>query len=166
MKINKKREDTGERTNKMGKHEARISAAKSPDFEPRIVVFACRWCSYAGADLAGVSRIQYSPQVRLIKVLCSGRITPTFILKAFQFGADGVLVTGCHLGECHYISGNKNAQVQVQITEKIAVLLGMEVERLKLEWISASEGAKFARTVQEFTELIKGMGPSPLKAVQ
>ncbi len=166
MKTNKKRQDTLNRSKKTGKSKIRISGAKSADFEPRIVVFACRWCSYAGADLAGVSRIQYSPQVRLIKVLCSGRITPTFIIKAFQFGADCVLVTGCHLGECHYISGNKNAQVQVQITEKIAVLLGMEVERLKLEWISASEGAKFARTVQEFTELIKGMGPSPLKAVQ
>lgn len=160
MKPSRKMEYSLNQTKKIGKSEARVS------FEPKIMVFACRWCSYAGADLAGVSRIQYPPQVRLIKLMCSGRITPTFILKAFQFGADGVLVTGCHLGECHYISGNKNAQAQVQMTERIVDLLGVEVERLKLEWISASEGAKFARTVEGFTELIKKMGPSPLGVAQ
>jgi len=132
------------------------------NFEPRIVVFACNWCSYAGADLAGVSRMQYPPTTRLIRVMCSGRVTPGFILEAFKLGADGVLVTGCHPGDCHYISGNENAVVQVEKATKLLSLLGLEAERLRLEWISAAEGARFARIMTEFTRQIRALGPSGL----
>ena len=132
------------------------------DFQPRIVVFACNWCSYAGADLAGVSRMQYPPTTRVIRVMCSGRVTPGFILEAFRLGADGVLVTGCHPGDCHYISGNQNAFVTVERTASLLGLLGIEAGRLRLEWISAAEGARFARIMTEFTAQIRSLGPSPL----
>jgi F420-non-reducing hydrogenase iron-sulfur subunit len=131
-------------------------------FQPRIVVFACNWCSYAGADLAGVSRMQYPATTRVIRVMCSGRVTPGFILEAFRLGADGVIVTGCHPGDCHYISGNENAVVTVEKTTRLLELLGLEVERLRLEWISAAEGARFARLMMEFTEQVRSLGPSPL----
>jgi F420-non-reducing hydrogenase iron-sulfur subunit len=131
-------------------------------FQPRIVVFACNWCSYAGADLAGVSRMQYPPTTRVIRVMCSGRVTPGFILEAFRLGADGVIVTGCHPGDCHYISGTENAVVTVEKTTRLLELLGLEVERLRLEWISAAEGARFARLMMEFTEQVRSLGPSPL----
>jgi F420-non-reducing hydrogenase iron-sulfur subunit len=134
----------------------------SEGFEPIIVVFACNWCSYAGADLAGVSRMQYPPTTRVIRVMCSGRVTPGFILEAFRLGADGVLVTGCHPGDCHYISGNQNAVVTVEKTARLLALLGLETERLRLEWISAAEGARFARVMTEFTEQIRKLGASPL----
>jgi F420-non-reducing hydrogenase iron-sulfur subunit len=127
---------------------------------PRIVVFACNWCSYAGADLAGVSRMQYPPTTRLIRVMCSGRVTPGFILEAFRLGADGVLVTGCHPGDCHYISGNQNAVVAVEKAAQLLTLLGLEPGRLRLEWISAAEGARFARIMTEFTEQVRALGPS------
>ena len=132
------------------------------EFQPRIVVFACNWCSYAGADLAGVSRMQYPPTTRVIRVMCSGRVTLGFILEAFRLGADGVLVTGCHPGDCHYISGNENAVVTVEKTTRLLRLLGLETERLRLEWISAAEGALFARLMTEFTDEIRGLGPSQL----
>jgi len=132
------------------------------DFQPRIVVFACNWCSYAGADLAGVSRMQYPPTTRVIRVMCSGRVTPGFILEAFRLGADGVLVTGCHPGDCHYISGNENAVATVEKTAQLLGLLGLEGVRLRLEWISAAEGARFARIMTEFTGQIRALGPSPL----
>ena len=132
------------------------------NFLPRIVVFACNWCSYAGADLAGVSRMQYPPTTRVIRVMCSGRVTPGFILEAFRLGADGVLVTGCHPGDCHYISGNQNAVVTVEKTARLLALLGLEAERLRLEWISAAEGARFARLMTGFTEQIRALGPSRL----
>jgi F420-non-reducing hydrogenase iron-sulfur subunit len=131
-------------------------------FEPRIVVFACNWCSYAGADLAGVSRMQYPATTRVIRVMCSGRVTPGFILEAFRLGADGVLVTGCHPGDCHYISGNQNAVVIVEKTSQLLHLLGIEDGRLRLEWISAAEGARFARIMAEFTDQVRALGPSPL----
>ena len=134
----------------------------SGSFEPRIVAFACNWCSYAGADLAGVSRMQYPPTTRVIRVMCSGRVQPGFILEAFRMGADGVLVTGCHPGDCHYISGNQNAVVAIEKTEKLLELLGIEDGRLRLEWISAAEGARFARIMTEFTEQIQALGASPL----
>ncbi len=134
----------------------------SEDFEPRIVVFACNWCSYAGADLAGVSRMQYPPTTRVIRVMCSGRVTSGFILEAFRLGADGVLVTGCHPGDCHYISGNQNAVVTVEKAAQLLTLLGLKTERLCLEWISAAEGARFARIMTEFTEQIRALGPSPI----
>ncbi len=132
------------------------------EFEPRILVFACNWCSYAGADLAGVSRIQYPPTVRIIRVMCSSRVDPTFVLKAFLNGADGVLVAGCHLGDCHYIEGNYNAEKRIKNTVQALKHLGFETKRFRLEWISASEGAKFAKAVSEFSEQIKELGPNPI----
>jgi F420-non-reducing hydrogenase iron-sulfur subunit len=131
------------------------------EFQPRIVVFACNWCSYAGADLAGVSRMQYPPTTRVIRVMCSGRVTPGFILEAFRLGADGVLVTGCHPGDCHYITGNENAVATVEKTSRLLTLLGIEPKRLRLQWISAAEGARFARIMTEFTEEIGELGPRP-----
>jgi F420-non-reducing hydrogenase iron-sulfur subunit len=131
---------------------------------PRIVAFACNWCSYAGADLAGVSRIQYPPSTRVIRVMCSGRISPMFILEAFRSGADGVLVTGCHPGDCHYISGNEKAVLQVEVAQTLIELLGIEPRRLRLEWISAGEGARFAQVIQEFTDEVRKLGTSPLQA--
>ncbi len=132
-------------------------------FEPKIIAFACNWCSYAGADLAGVSRLQYPPNIRTIRVMCSGRISPGLILKAFEEGADGVFVSGCHIGDCHYSFGNRRAERQVELTRKLIDLLGIEPERLHLEWISATEGEKFAKSVTEFVERIRQLGKSPIK---
>ncbi|MFB0562599.1 MAG: hydrogenase iron-sulfur subunit [Candidatus Lokiarchaeia archaeon] len=136
---------------------------KKEEFEPKIVAFCCNWCSYAGADLAGVSRFQYPPSIRIIKLMCSGRVEPIFILKAFEAGADGVLVSGCHPGDCHYIDGNLSAKKRVEATLKILDLIGLGSERLRLEWISSSEGIKFAEVIRSFTEKIKELGPSPLR---
>jgi F420-non-reducing hydrogenase iron-sulfur subunit len=136
------------------------------DFQPKIVAFACNWCSYAGADLAGVSRIQYPPSTRVIRVMCSGRVSPMFILEALRGGADGVLVTGCHLGDCHYISGNEKAIHNVEIARSLIRLLGIEPERLRLEWISAAEGARFAEVVSEFTNQVRKLGANSLVAGQ
>jgi F420-non-reducing hydrogenase iron-sulfur subunit len=134
------------------------------DFEPKILAFACNWCSYAGADLAGVSRIQYPATTRVIRVMCSGRVSPMFVLEALRAGADGVLVTGCHPGDCHYISGNEKAVRNIEMARSLIKLLGIEPERLRLEWISAGEGARFARVVTEFTEEIRELGASRLQA--
>ena len=131
------------------------------DWDPRIVVFACNWCSYAGADNAGVSRFQHQPHFRLIRVMCSGRIQPGFVLRAFEKGADGVMVSGCHIGECHYISGNEWAVKQFEKTMSIIRMLGINEDRLRLEWISAAEGARFAGIIDEFTDRIRELGPSP-----
>ena len=135
-----------------------------PEFNPKIVGFLCNWCSYAGADLAGVSRIQYPPTLRIVRVMCSGRIHPIFILEAFKNGADGVLVAGCHDGDCHYLSGNYKAQNRVSLLKKVLEQFGLEPERLRLEWVSASEGDRFATIIKDMTEEIKKLGPSPLKA--
>jgi F420-non-reducing hydrogenase iron-sulfur subunit len=124
---------------------------------PRIIAFCCNWCSYAGADLAGISRIQYPPNVRIIRMMCSGRIEPNFILRALELGADGVLVTGCHPGDCHYISGNLEAERRVRKTWEILKILGIDEIRLRLEWISASEGQKFAEVINDFTSQIKNV---------
>ena len=132
-------------------------------FDPKIVAFCCNWCSYAGADLAGVSRYQYPPAVRILRVMCSGRVEPVFMLDAFKNGADGVIVTGCHLGECHYISGNQNAERRVEKTKRALEYLGVGAKRLRLEWISASEGQRFAEVMREFTKEIKELGPSPFR---
>jgi F420-non-reducing hydrogenase iron-sulfur subunit len=142
-----------------------VEVATLPEngFEPRIVVFACNWCAYAGADLAGVSRIQYPPTTRIIRVMCSSRIDPTFVLKAFLHGADGVLVAGCHLGDCHYIEGNYNTEKRIKKTTQALEYLGFETKRLRLEWISASEGAKFAKVVAEFTSQIEELGPNLMR---
>lgn len=134
------------------------------EFEPKIVGFLCNWCSYAGADLAGVSRIQYPPNLRIIRVMCSGRIDPAFILEAFRSGADGVLLSGCHPGDCHYIAGNYKAQRRGILLKKLLEQLGLEPQRLRIEFVSASEGAKFATVVKEMVEDIKKLGPNPLKA--
>jgi len=133
------------------------------EFEPKIVGFLCNWCSYAGADLAGVSRIQYPPNLRIIRVMCSGRINPVFILEAFRSGADGVLLSGCHPGDCHYIAGNYKAQRRGILLKKLLEQFGVEPQRLRIEFVSASEGAKFATVVKEMVEDIKKLGPSPLK---
>ncbi|NVM02103.1 MAG: hydrogenase iron-sulfur subunit [Candidatus Helarchaeota archaeon] len=130
---------------------------------PKILAFLCNWCSYAGADLAGVSRFQYPPTIRVIRVMCSGRVDPVFVLKAFENGVDGVLVGGCHPGDCHYISGNLAAEKRMTSLKNVLENLGLGADRLRLEWVSASEGAKFQFTVQEFTEKIKKLGPNPLK---
>lgn len=129
------------------------------DFEPKIVGFCCNWCSYAGADLAGVSRIQYAPNVRIIRVMCSGRVDPTLVLKAFQAKADGVLITGCHPGDCHYQTGNYKAMRRVPLLKKMLQQFGIEDERVRLEFVSASEGARFAQIVNEMTAQIKQLGP-------
>ncbi|TFG08035.1 MAG: hydrogenase iron-sulfur subunit [Promethearchaeota archaeon] len=141
--------------------EARKTEEKEK-FEPEIVVFCCNWCSYAGADLAGVSRFQYPPSIRIIRVMCSGRVEPAFILRAFEDGIDGVLVTGCHIGDCHYISGNELAQKRMQHLQNLLKKLGIEPERFRLHWISASEGKQFAELITEFTEKIKELGESPI----
>ncbi len=134
----------------------------SPAWNPNIVVFACNWCSYAGADTAGVARIQQQPHFRMIRVMCSGRIEPGFILRALQKGADGVLVSGCHFGDCHYMFGNHRAVEQFEKTKSIIRLLGLEPGRIRLEWISAAEGARFAQVINEFTEEIRKLGPTPV----
>ena len=130
-------------------------------FDPRIVVFACNWCSYAGADTAGVSRIQHQPHFRMIRVMCSGRIQPAFVFRAFEKGADGVLVSGCHFGDCHYIFGNERAVEQFEKTMNVVKLLGIGEGRLRLEWISAAEGVRFAEVINEFTDQVRALGPSP-----
>ena len=130
-------------------------------FEPKILGFLCNWCSYAGADLAGVSRVQYSPNLRVIRVMCSGRVDPIFIAEAFSRGIDGVLVLGCHLGDCHYISGNYEAEIKMKRLLQLLKLVGFS-ERLRLDWVSASEGNRFGQVVDEFTENIRRLGPSPI----
>ncbi len=132
------------------------------DYEPKILGFLCNWCSYAGADLAGVSRIQYAPNLRVIRVMCSGRIDPIFILEGFLKGIDGIMVLGCHLGDCHYINGNYEAEIKIGVLNKLLKLIGFS-ERLILDWVSASEGNRFAQVVNEFTEKIRDLGPSPIK---
>jgi len=135
--------------------------SENEQFEPRIIGFLCNWCSYAGADLAGVSRIQYPPNIRIIRVMCSGRIDPAFVLEAFKDGADGVLVAGCHLpSDCHYISGNFKAQRRINLLKNVLKEFGIEPERLRLEWISASEGDKFAAVVRDMTEQVRKLGPN------
>ena len=130
-------------------------------FEPKILGFLCNWCSYAGADLAGVSRVQYPPNIRVIRVMCSGRIDPMFVFKALQVGADGVIVMGCHIGDCHYIEGNYEALNKFAMTKKFLELIGFD-NRIKLEWVSASEGVRYGQVVTEFTQQIKDVGPTPV----
>ena len=139
-------------------------AGEKSEFEPRIVAFCCNWCSYAGADLAGISRFQYPPTVRIIRVMCSGMVDESYILKAFEAGADGVLVAGCHPGDCHYLTGNLKAEKEVEKTWELLDAIGLGRERLRLEWVSASEGEKFAKVIEDFTEQLRRLGPNPLKA--
>jgi len=128
-------------------------------FEPKIVGFLCNWCSYTGADLAGTSRIKYKPNVRVIRVMCSARVDPTFVLKSFQEGADGVLICGCHPGDCHYTEGNYKTMRRYPLLKRLLGDYGIEPERLRLEWVSASEGHRFAEVVDAMTEQIRALGP-------
>jgi F420-non-reducing hydrogenase iron-sulfur subunit len=132
-------------------------------FEPKIIGFLCNWCSYTGADLAGTARMKYPPNMVSVRVMCSGRIDPGFILSAFSKGADGVLVCGCHPGDCHYVEGNYKCMRRMPLTKKLLKEMGIAPERLRLEWVSASEGARFQQIVSEFTEQIRALGPLHLK---
>ena len=129
------------------------------DFEPNIVGFLCNWCTYAGADLAGTSRIQYPPNLRAIRVMCSGRVNPIFVINALQQGADGVLIGGCHPGDCHYERGNYIARRRYAVLKNLLEYMGIDPRRVRLAWVSASEGNKFAEVVKELTEDIKKLGP-------
>jgi F420-non-reducing hydrogenase iron-sulfur subunit len=129
------------------------------NFQPTIVAFLCNWCSYTGADLAGTSRMKYAPNVRSIRVMCSGRVEPTFVLKAFKSGADAVLICGCHPGDCHYHEGNYKCLRRFHLLQKYIVQMGIEKDRLRLEWVSASEGKQFADLINEMTETIAALGP-------
>lgn len=128
------------------------------DFEPRIVAFFCNWCTYTAADLAGVSRTKYAANVRIIRVMCSGRIDPQFILEAFTQGADGVLIGGCHPGDCHYIEGNYKTLARTMFLKRLLAQMGIEEERLRLEWISASEGEKVKWAVNDMVEKLRTLG--------
>jgi len=136
---------------------------KDEEFMPKILAFLCNWCSYAGADLAGTSRLKYPPSILPIRVMCSSRVDPLFILKAYLGGIDGVLVAGCHPGDCHYEKGNYYTRRRFALLKKIFEELDMEADRLLLSWISASEGPKYARVATEFTEKIKKLGKNPAK---
>ena len=138
-----------------------VQESASPGaWEPKVVAFLCNWCSYAGADLAGVSRIQYPPNVRIIRVPCSGRINPAFLLRALQNGADAVLVSGCHPGDCHYISGNLVARRKFALLRDLLQYAGIEPERVQFTWVSASEGGRFAAIVEKVVEQVRKLGPN------
>ena len=133
------------------------------EFRPNIVAFACQWCTYAGADLAGNLRCKYPPTVKIIRVPCSGRVKPEHVLKALAQGADGVLVGGCHFGDCHYKTGNYNTDRRMRMVKRLLSDMGFEPERFRWEWISGAEGYKFAEVITEFTEELQKLGPNPLK---
>jgi F420-non-reducing hydrogenase iron-sulfur subunit len=131
----------------------------SNNWEPKIVGFLCNWCAYQGADLAGTSRMAYAPNIRIVRVMCTGRIDPTFVLKAFQSGADGVIVAGCHPGDCHYSEGNYKTMRRVAVLRRLLSQMGIDEERFRLEWVSAGEGAKWAQIADEMAAAIKAKGP-------
>ena len=135
------------------------AAKEKHDFEPKIIAFVCTWCTYAGADLAGTSRMQYPANVRVLKFPCTGRIDPVFILRAFQKGADGVLVSGCHPGDCHYMAGNFHARRRFAAFRKLLEFIGVDLDRLQFSWVSAAEGGKWVEVVTELTERVRTMGP-------
>jgi F420-non-reducing hydrogenase iron-sulfur subunit len=132
-------------------------------FEPKIIGFCCNWCAYAGADLAGINRNQYPPNIRMIRVMCSGTIDPLYVVKAFKEGVDGVFIGGCHPGDCHYQNGNYKTQRRIILLKRAISEIGLDPRRIRLEWISAAEGQRFAKVITEFTEEIKKLGPNPLK---
>ena len=136
------------------------------NWEPKIVAFLCNWCSYAGADLAGTSRLQYPPSIRIIRVPCSGRINPIYIINALIDGADGVLVSGCHPGDCHYLSGNLYARRRFTVLKKLLTTVGIDPERVQFTWVSASEGNRFAEVIQDVTDKVAGLGPNPAFQVE
>lgn len=133
------------------------------EFEPKILGILCNWCTYAGADLAGVSRAQYPPNVRVVRIMCTGRVDPSFIMEAFSLGADAVLVSGCHIGDCHYIAGNFKSRRRVALTRKVLEEMGIDGKRLKMTFVSASEGALWAEVVRNMVADIKKLGPSPVQ---
>lgn len=141
-------------------HKTSEKTSDNSGWEPQIVAFLCNWCSYAGADLAGVSRIQYPPNVRVIRVPCSGRINPLFIVKALQNGVDGVLVSGCHPGDCHYISGNLYARRKFALLKSLLEYVGIEPGRVHFSWVSAAEGVRFAEVLSHVIESVRGVGPA------
>jgi F420-non-reducing hydrogenase iron-sulfur subunit len=151
---------TGQRSRARG--EADTTSPKG-EYKPLIVAFTCNWCSYAGADFAGISRMQYPATIRVVRLMCSGRVHPAFVLGALEMGADGVLVSGCHPGDCHYTFGNFSAETQVASAVHLAEMAGLSGDRIRLQWVSASEGALFSRSVEEFTRLISELGPNPLR---
>ena len=134
----------------------------SKEFEPNILGFLCNWCSYAGADLAGTSRMKYPSNLKSIRVMCSGRVDPAFVLEAFRKGVDGVLIAGCHPGDCHYQSGNYKTNRRIKLLKKLLEELGIDPQRVRFEYVSASEGQKFATIVTEFVAEIKKLGPNPI----
>ncbi len=144
------------------KEEEKKNSMNSKKWEPRIVAFFCNWCTYRAADLAGISRMKYAPNVRIIRVMCTGRIDPQFILNAFSKGADGVLIGGCHPGDCHYVEGNYKALRRFRLLSRMLKDMGIEEGRLRLEWISASEGEKVQWAVNNMLEKVRGMGPLDL----
>ena len=129
------------------------------DFEPKIVGFLCNWCSYAGADMAGTSRLIYPPNIRIIRVPCSGRVDPLIIVKSFQRGADGVLIAGCHPGDCHYSEGNYYARRRFAMLAPFLDYLGIDRDRFRVEWVSAAEGKRFSQVVSSFTDQVTKLGP-------
>jgi len=133
------------------------------EFEPNIIGFLCNWCSYAGADLAGTSRLKYPPNIKSIRVMCSARVDPIFILEALKKGADGILIAGCHPGDCHYQSGNYKTNRRIKLLKNYLSDMGIEKERVRFEYISASEGQKFAEVVEDFVNNLKKIGPNPVK---
>ena len=139
--------------------------SEEEEFEPIVVAFCCNWCSYAGADLAGTSRLQYPPNIRIVRVMCSGMVHPNLIMDALTKGADGVLVCGCHPGDCHYLDGNLKAEKRAEAIELMLEDFGLEPERFRLAWISASEGPRFAQVMNEMVEDVKAVGPSPYRAM-
>jgi len=143
--------------------QSSAAQAAGKAWDPKILVFCCNWCSYAGADLAGVSRLQMPPNFRTIRVMCSARVDPEFVLRAFQKGADGVLVAGCHPADCHYIGGNYRTRRRISLLRMLLTQFGLDKGRLKLEWISAGEGDKFQQMIIDFTKTVTELGPSPVK---
>jgi coenzyme F420-reducing hydrogenase delta subunit len=135
-------------------------------FDPTILAFCCNWCSYAGADLAGVSRLQMPPNVHVIRVMCSASVKPEYVMKAVSQGVDGVLVLGCHIGDCHYMTGNHRTAKRVPLVKKIIRDVGIDERRVRLDWVSAAEGEKFQKVITEFVNEIKGLGPNPLRSVR
>lgn len=146
--------------------EPTARAAPAPGWQPRIVAFLCNWCSYTGADLAGISRIPWSPAVHIVRVMCTGRLDPTFVVKAFRLGADGVIVSGCHPGDCHYQKGNYKALRRVYLLKRLLAGFGVEPERLRLVWVSASEGQKWAGVADEMEAALRELGPLRLELPQ
>ncbi len=152
----------GHGADKLGASDDKNGCAPA-EWQPKILTFACNWCSYAGADLAGVSRFQYPPSIRILRVMCSGRVHPDMVLEGFAHGADAVLVTGCHIGDCHYISGNQYTKSRMAMIPQMLEAIGVDPRRFKLDWVSASEGKRFSELIKSFTAQVKAIGPLKMK---